>query len=280
MHGYILANKSGNLLTPYVSWRDRRAAILFENGVYLEKAKNVEWSRRGTTCKENLPLYSLYTYKDICKQDIEFFTLGSYITYYMTGNNTTHITDCAASGFYDINSCIRNTEEFPNIQIPKAVAAVETVGKYKDIDVYAPVGDHQASFLGSNVKDSEYFLNIGTATQISTLSYELSDNYECRPYFDDRRLCTVSGLIGGRTIREVCKAHVNESFCTELAKDYLKALTALPQKKKLLVRGGAVRYFPDLIKLVCEKMEMTYDILNGVSAINGLKILVKEMINH
>ena len=273
MHGYILADLNGKLLTQYISWQDRRSEVQ-DKLPYPD----VKWHDLGTSYKANLPLCSLYTRK--IHKNMEFFTLGSYIAWYLTGNNTTHITDCAASGFYNIDSCRRGVEEYPTIKLPQAVSNVKVIGKYKNIDVYSPLGDHQISFLGSNVADDEYLLNISTATQISTLSSELSENYECRPYFDKRRLCTVSGLIGGRTIRKLYSGEQNEEFCDELAENYSLALKNLPKKEKLLVSGGAVQHYPELIKSVCDKMGFPYRIQDETTAFNGLEILVKEVINN
>jgi sugar (pentulose or hexulose) kinase len=273
MHGYILADLKGKLLTQYISWQDRRSEVK-DKLPYPD----VKWHDLGTSYKANLPLCSLYTHK--LNENTEFFTLGSYIAWYLTGNNTSHITDCAASGFYNVDSCSRGVDEYPTIKLPQAVSDVKVIGKYKNIDVYSPVGDHQISFLGSNVADYEYLLNISTATQISTLSSELSENYECRPYFDKRRLCTISGLIGGRTIRKLYSEEQNEEFCNELAENYSLALKKLPKKEKLLVSGGAVQHYPELIKSVCDKIGIPYRIQEETTAFNGLEILVKEVVNN
>lgn len=274
MHGYILADLKGTPITPYISWRDKRSCVKFHGRTYYEmfENKNIVWSERGTSCKKNLPLINLFAQKHLFPHmfmnDIEFYTLGSSITYILTGKNATHITDCAATGMYNAETC-EQTED-SHIIFPQAFKDVEIVGKFKGIPVYSPVGDHQASFLGSDVEGTQYLLNIGTATNISTLSYEKGELYECRPYFGDIRICTITNLIGGRTIRE------NPDICDELIENYLNAIKSLPKKDNLLVCGGTVNYYPKLIENVCSGIGMPYQIRQNNSAIGGLKKIAEE----
>lgn len=269
MHGYILTDSGRTPITPYISWRDRRSLIKFNDSKYYDifKTENIIWSERGTSCKANLPLISLfaqrYLYPNLLKEGTEFFTLGSYIAYTLTGNNASHITDCAATGMYNAETC-EQMEDY-EVKIPKAFKNVEILGCFKGIPVYSPVGDHQASFLGCGVKDGQYLLNIGTAAQLSTLSYEKSEFYECRPYFDGRSLCTITGLIGGHVIKE------NPNIKQQLIDNYSSALKRLQKKDSLLVCGGAASHFPNLINEVCMEIGLPYQIQQNNSAINGLK---------
>ena len=266
MHGYILKFKTHT--TPYISWRDNRA-----KNIALSDFR-YKWPQLGTGPKANLPLISLHTYENIGEEEIHFFTLGSYIAWYLTHQNISHITDCAASGFYHVTTLKKGVPDFPNIIIPVAVKQIKPIGTWNQVDVYPPIGDHQLSFFGSYVGDDEYLLNISTATQISTLSKNLSTVYECRPYFDNNRLCTVSGLIGGNVIAQ----NVDGDISAALIKNYKDALTCLPHKKKLKVSGGAVQHFPGLIKLVCEKIQIEYKTVNHISAFAGFERLIQEMI--
>ena len=92
MHGYVLSGGD------YVSWRDKSGDI--GSGAFAE----IDFDALGTAKKVNLPLVKL-AFKDI---EGEFFTLGSYVSYVLTGINATHITDAAASGFFYRDTCKEN----------------------------------------------------------------------------------------------------------------------------------------------------------------------------
>ena len=106
MHGYLIKRKDGTM-TEYVSWRDKRGNI------DDERISGVDFSKNGTSLKRNLPAVSLCSFNEDFF-GAEFFTLGSYISYYFAGVNITHKTDACASGFFDADGCggaIHMTEE-------------------------------------------------------------------------------------------------------------------------------------------------------------------------
>ena len=153
----------------------------------------------------------------------------------LTGKNITHKTDACASGFF--NSCtLEKYDFFDNLVLPSVLDKVEMIGKYRGIDIYAPMGDHQISFLGSGAeKKNAYLLNIGTATQISTLaeSEAICKNCEKRPYFSKKRLFTVSGITGGSVLFSDGKFQLKK-FLSEVS----QAISRLPKKQYLIVGGG------------------------------------------
>ncbi len=221
MHGYITMDENGRF-SNYVSWRDKSGDI---TKPFLA---GLDYDKLGTSLKDNLPLAKI----DINSFNGTFFTLGSFIIYRLLGKNITHITDACASGFFNAESgrCEMGIEaKFPTVS-----TSVEKVGTYKGISVFAPFGDHQISFLGSNAKTDSYLINIGTATQISCLAKmdEISGDYEKRPYFfAENRLFTISGLVGGELLY---KNQGKELF----VKQILDAVKILPQKKKAVFGGG------------------------------------------
>jgi hypothetical protein len=63
------------------------------------------------------------------------------------------------------------------------------------------VGDHQASLLGSGLKESDVHINIATGSQVSIISHELKyGEYETRPYFGGDYILCDSDLPSGRDI--------------------------------------------------------------------------------
>lgn len=96
MHGYVLL-KEGREATGYISWRDERGKDLPPDFALTEEY--------GVRIKPNLPRLSLQAQSVAAD---EFCTLGSYLVYRLTGKNTTHVTDAAASGFYNVKTGARD----------------------------------------------------------------------------------------------------------------------------------------------------------------------------
>lgn len=218
MHGYLLRSPDGSI-SNYVSWRDKTGDT---------SKVSVDFAVRGTSKKPNLPFIKLYGTNHAGD---EFFTLGSYISYLLTERNAAHSSDLCASGFYDAETL--TVPDSLGIYMPEAFSEIVPLGTWKGVLIYTPVGDHQASYLGSNAGEDAYLINIGTATQISCVTDNTSPEAGCeaRPYFNGKRLMTVTGLTGG-----------DELFCgaseEKLYRELLSATTILPKKNKGVIGGG------------------------------------------
>lgn len=266
MHGYIL--KSGETFSDYVSWRDKSADI------HACGFENKDFSLYGTSPKNNLPAAKLFP----AHSNVEFFTLGSYISFLLCGKNASHISDLCASGFYYSDTGDLN-EYAGCMTMPRAYKNICPVGEHDGITIYTPVGDHQASFLGSGARNDKYLVNIGTATQVSCTQHKLfqmpvSDvgKIEKRPYFgDDMRLFTVSGLIGGDVI-----------FCDEKNKkdelygQILHALNCLPKKSEIVFGGGGADCIYDQFKERFAKTGIKCSKLKKDIGMEGLKMIARE----
>lgn len=266
MHGYLL-RRCGNFGN-YISWRDRRGDISDE------RLAKIDISENGTAVKKNLPLISILTYEKNFVEESEFFTLGSYISYLLTGRNITHKTDACASGFFNANTLEKNVF-FEGLILPTALGEVEIIGKYRGICVYAPMGDHQISFLGSGAEEKNaYLLNIGTATQISVLaeSKEPCENCEKRPYFSGKRLFTISGLTGGSSLFINGRAKIDK-FLFEVC----YAVSCLPKRKYMVVGGGGAEYvYHELASYLITKGILCEYSPNIVLGKEGLKKIANE----
>ncbi len=225
MHGYI-TEKDGRL-SGYNSWRDGGGDPSVLGGAELETL--------GTAPKANLPLIKLWNTQRLDA----FYTLGSYICYALTGVNATHVTDACASGYYYASNGAVNGYA-PASNMPRAYTEVRPVGNYGGCTVYTPVGDHQASYLGSGA-EGRYLLNIGTASQLSCTDDAGcgTNGIEARPFFEGgKRLYTASGLVGGDRL-------FKGEGADELEKQLESALAALPQRDSVLLGGGgAAAVFP------------------------------------
>lgn len=256
MHGFLIKNEDGSF-TDYVSWRDKSGNI--------EGFESIDFNEFGTSLKENLPLVKL-ALKDMSG---EFFTLGSYVSYILTGKNATHITDACASGFYYAESGEHNTYA-GNLKMPKAYKKMCSVGNYNGIAIYTPAGDHQISYLGSEAMWDKCLINIGTATQISCLcDVDYPDGkYEKRPYFGEKRLCTVTGLVGGD------KLYRNEGK-DEFFAQIVDSLAKLPPKGGILLGGGGAEHIYNEVK---EKFggTLSCELIKNNIGMKGLQMMAEQ----
>lgn len=258
MHGYVLL-KDGLAVSNYISWRDERGA---------NSAPAFTISKEyGVDIKPNLPRLSLQT--QTVEFD-EFCTLGSYLVYRLTGNNQTHISDAGPSGFYNVYTREQDKTAF---KLPKATYTVQPVGYYGETLVYTPVGDQQASILGAVGKDfNGYVLNLGTASQLcEILDGFVCGEFESRPYFDGKTLCTVTRLIGGGVIAE----KTDEEIYLSLVKEYATALKKLPVCSRLVATGGLIKYRKKLLCKVLDELGVSYSFNENCDALAGLEILAK-----
>ena len=261
MHGWLLSDGK-NLLTPYISWRDRRTGGSISLCVPRES---------GTSMKANLPRAGVAAFSReqpaLFARAAEFFTLGSYIAFSLTGRNATHITDAAASGFYDVKAGTA-AECGLRLRLPEAAYAVSWVGNYRGKRIYTPCGDQQCSVLGAGGGRDCYVLNLGTAAQLCTVEKGFAEgDFESRPWFGGDTLCTVTGLSGGKALQDGGKD------AAALAAEYLSARAKLPVRKKLLVTGGALRWHHALIADALGRMGIPYFENEGADALEGLKEL-------
>lgn len=259
MHGYVMKNTDSGF-TDYVSWRDT------SGNVADSRFNSVDFAKMGTSLKSNLPLVKIA----FTSSEGEFFTLGSYISWILTGENATHLTDACASGFYyaDSGKCNEYTKK---LIMPKVHKEVTPIGFYKGIQIYTPIGDHQISFLGSGAGRDKYLVNIGTATQISCVYDENypDGEYEKRPFYGQDRLYTISGLVGGDKIH---RGEGKEELCSQI----LKAISRLPPKEKVLLGGGGAKQIYVFLSRELAKHNLKCTLIEKNIGMEGLKMIAEQ----
>ena len=259
MHGYLLRDSSGTF-SDYISWRDRRG------DVSDPRLRTVDFQRCGMSLKSNLSVVSLCTFSDDFAGK-EFYSLGSYIADFFTGVNASHKTDACATGFFYADTLMR-VPLFPALRLSRALDKVEPVGKCGDMAVFAPMGDHQVSFLGSGVGEDEYLLNIGTGTQLCTLApedYPAADPCELRPYFiPGKRVLTRSGLTGGGKLFAGASL---EDFTAEV----LSVMESLPPRQAMVLGGGGADLVYPAIRDTLARQGVACRLLGKSVGFNGLR---------
>ncbi len=257
MHGYVAKFKD-DTLSEYVSWRDR------SGDDKQAKFEKVNFNEFGLSRANNLPVTKIdgQTVK-------EFYTLGSYLSFVLTGNNATHITDAFASGFYfspsgEVN-CFAN-----GMIMPSVCKSLKEVGEYKGIKIICPFGDHQISFLGSGAERNAYLINIGTGAQVCCIDeYGCPDGeYQKRPYFDEQSclysFCGLHGVDG--------KSRGKEEFIQRIT----DKIGLLPKKPSAIVGGGGGDELFSLIKDSLENLGIACEKADFNIGTQGLVILANQ----
>lgn len=267
MHGHVLSLRGDT----YVSWRDRRSLRRGAFSRFEERYAGFFTARSGTASKPNLCVYSLL-------EDLEsglpvggeVFSLGSYIVHSLTGRNISHVTDLCALGFYTADAAPNEVllRVLPyRVKLPRAVAEPQTVGEFEGCEIVVPFGDQQCSVAG--VPEGALVLNIGTAAQLCCiLPAGTSGEFESRPFFGGRTLCTRSGLPGGAAL---AAGGVDRA---RWLREYAAALAAFPRAgRDVWCLGGAFEHYGEwlfglLRQLGCVPHRRFATALDGLELLN------------
>jgi xylulokinase len=119
-----------------------------------------------------------------------------------------HITDAAASGFYNLrsknwdNELIRKLDR--SLVLPSVHSDVTRIGYSSkfSFDVFTGVGDQQASLYGTEMEPGKIVVNIGTGGQVAGFqdSSQCIGNCQVRPYFGGKEIRTITHLPSGRAL--------------------------------------------------------------------------------
>ncbi len=204
MHGVLCTDKNGQALTPLYTWQDERARGFCEE-IFLKTGYRVSAGYGLAT------VYALMQNGAFPAGTACICTVMDFVAAKLCGVPVTrmHTTNAASLGIYDTEKQTFDAEALCKIGIrptllPKVSNTVGIIGRYCGIPVTLPIGDNQASFLGS-VRDPETtaLANFGTGSQISLLApvgmtEHCGGAVEMRPFPDERSLLSGSALCGGR----------------------------------------------------------------------------------
>lgn len=208
MHGILYVDEGGQPASSFYTWQNPRGAKPVGNRTLAaevsEKLGYPVHSGYGivTHC-------SLMTDKKLPNNAVKFCNIGDFVAMRLSGNKTpvTDITLGASMGIADIQSgslaeSLRYLELKDMHVLPRIVSSTEILGYYKEIPVVQPIGDNQASFLGSvKEKDKSLLLNYGTAGQISFYrdDYHAYPHFETRPLGNEGYIYAAFSLSGGKS---------------------------------------------------------------------------------
>ena len=208
MHGILYADDNGQAVSPLYTWQNRQEGD--------EEAAR-KWRKISNTSV--YPGYGLLTVLMHAQNDCipasaaQISGIGEYFAVKITGRKKAVFdpTMAASLGFYDVRTgsfCKEAMREagIPERLFPEVCPEHTVFGMYRGIPVMAPLGDNQASFLGTPGTDLYIpLVNIGTGSQVSVLTDTCVriPGIETRPFPGNRYLLAGSALAGGRAYAAV-----------------------------------------------------------------------------
>lgn len=216
MHGVLLVAPNLRPLTNLITWCDQRTAELTSS---LDRSV---WPIDRTGCYLH-PGYggatlAVLAHENAIPAGTKALTIADYLAAKLCGVIATDATHAASWGIMDLRRRCWDRELLDRLGIPPAVLPeirpdLSELGRLNvdlglpaEVTVRLPLGDNQASFIGTCGLDNDaMLLNLGTGGQISLPSPEFSrrPELETRPLpFDGYQLVGAS-LCGGRSYAQL-----------------------------------------------------------------------------
>ncbi|HZK76257.1 MAG TPA: FGGY family carbohydrate kinase [Candidatus Kapabacteria bacterium] len=253
MHGGLIVNDRLQPVTNFITWQDKRADELDEDGrTYVESLRELaEPDVTGVGIHTGFLISTLYWLRrhDAIPEN-SAFVVGIYdwFTSVLVGRAVTDISSAAAWGMYDpvarmwrgelLDAAGISHSLLPEIAEPGAVLgsidskfALE-LGLGPDVRVHASIGDTQAAYLGSECTRNELLLNFGTGSQSmwETDNPVATEGTDIRYLQNDRYLACAPTLAGGEAYRIVT------NFFREAVKEFTGEEISVEQARAILDR--------------------------------------------
>lgn len=206
MHGVLCLDAAGAPLSPLYTWQDGRGGEPYREGMtYAQELTRRTGHLMATGFGFTTLFYNAETGR-FPAETAKICTIHDYVAMRLCGlrEPVMHVSDAASFGLFDLKMLcfdgngIEKAGISPSI-LPKVVQDCRFIGKTKEnIPVCVPLGDNQASVLGSLCEDG-VLVNVGTGSQVSAVCREYipAANVEYRPYLDGKYLVTGCALAGG-----------------------------------------------------------------------------------
>ena len=228
MHGVLYVDRAGRAASPLWTWLDRRAGLAHpEGGSYAQ----VLSARTGCQLHPGYGAATHFYNRDhglVPESAAGLCALMDFVSMRLAGARrpATDPTIAASLGFYDLGrdrldaAAVREAG-LDDLEWSRVVPAGTRLGATEEgTAVLAPLGDNQASFLGS-IRDLERsaLLNVGTGGQINLFSRQvvpLQPPLDARPFPGGGFLLVGASLCAGKAyaLLEELFAGVLESFGT------------------------------------------------------------------
>lgn len=216
--GVVLANRSGEPQSNYLSWRDQRVLAPHPrgDGSYFDHlARLLTDSDRRRMGNELRPgsatslLYWLAEREELPAGKTIPLSLAGFVVLHLAGGEPGMETT-EGVGTLDVAARAWPQEVFARLGIDPLVwpvlrdyrvpaGTIEILGQR--IPCFTPVGDQQCALAGALLGPGELSINVSTGSQVSQLAATCeSGNYQNRCYFDGQFLNTITHLPAGRSL--------------------------------------------------------------------------------
>ena len=224
-HGMVLVDSELNPVSPLINWQDRRALDLMPDSeiTWLQGARNAfgpdAWRRTGCWLQPGFMAVTLFemAHRKTVPPGVRALFIMDYFTAFITGQVPVTEPSCAgSSGVFNVRDRQWDAAAISALGLsrdlfPEIREAHQPTGGLSDefaritglpagIPVFAPIGDHQASFLGSVAdRQSTVLVNVGTGAQVAvyTEGVDFIAPIELRPFPGNGNLLSNVGLAGG-----------------------------------------------------------------------------------
>lgn len=268
-HGMVLVDSNRKPLTPLINWQDQRGNELMpgHDVSWVDEARSRcgEDSLSRLGCRLNsgflgTTLFWLTQQELVPNGSKACFIMDLFVAMLTDGELATDPSVAASGGIMNVAS--RDWDDdvltglgFRRDQLPAVREADRPAGKLvghnidglpQAIPVSVPIGDHQASFLGSVAeRRSSVLLNIGTGAQVAmfTEGTTFAPPVELRPFPIQGNLLSNVGLTGGWSFQVV------ENFVRQLGVELFGADAERPLYSQLVDLAGQAE--PDSQGLEC-----------------------------
>lgn len=217
MHGILYLDKDGNHLSPLYTWQDESGNKAFNEESYASYLTKIT----GHTMASGFGLVTHFVNiqgNNVPEKAVTLSTIHDYLVMKLTGRKTPimHSSDAASLGCFDLAKADFDEVALKKIGIdrrflPEVCDNTVIAGKDENgIPVSVAIGDNQASVIGSVSDENSILVNIGTGSQVSVITDNLSTpvDGEARPLNDKKFILVGAPLCGGRSF-----ALLHKFFC-------------------------------------------------------------------
>ncbi|RCW49805.1 xylulokinase [Halanaerobium sp. ST460_2HS_T2] len=198
LNGIVSIKENGEIVRNAIIWLDQRAEkeVEYLNNNYLDKIKKYTYSKPGTIYSLTKLLWLRNNEEENFKNTYKFLAVKDYISYKLTNNFVTDMSDAGAAQLLNLNKrdwCYEILEEIVDLnKLPELLESPDLAGKVTEkaaeetgFKIGTPVivgaGDMAALALGTGVvKPNTACATIGTAGHTAAFIEELPKEMDDR----------------------------------------------------------------------------------------------------
>ncbi len=222
MHGMVLMNGRGEIMSNCVTWRDQRVLMPHPSSsesyyqVLRRRIDSKHVRQLGYELDPGRPICYLFWFAVQRSLDVGLapVSLPDCVLSVLCGSPPgVELTNAGAYGALNLETLNWHQEaieelglghlHWPAIRKPGEVVGHLTMEGTR-IPCYTPVGDYQCALVGALYGGEEVSLNIATGSQVSRMTPELNlGDYQTRPFFEGKFLNTFTSAPGERALNVI-----------------------------------------------------------------------------